>query len=87
MPATLQAEVQFDQQGHLIIPDELMRAIAVEQGATLLAKVENGCLILEKRETVRQRLRARFAAIPVDVSLAGQLIADRRREADREMSL
>lgn len=87
MAITLQAEVQFDQQGHLVIPAELIQAFAVDNDTSLIAKVENGRLILEKRESVRQRLRARFANIPAGISLADELIADRRREASQETGL
>ena len=80
MSINLQAEVQFDQQGRLTIPIELIQAIKFENETTLIAKVENGRLILEKRASVRQRLNARFANIPAKVSLADELIADRRRE-------
>lgn len=63
MSSLIQAEVQFDPQGHLVIPTEL---------------------ILEKRESIRQRLKARFANIPAEVSLADELIADRRCEASQD---
>ncbi|EIC28417.1 MULTISPECIES: hypothetical protein [Methylomicrobium] len=87
MAVILQTEVQFDAQGHLVIPIELKRAIAAENDASLIAKVEDGRLILEKRDNVRERLKARFAKIPADVSLADELIADRRREASRDGEL
>lgn len=87
MAVILQTEVQFDAQGHLVIPIELKRAIAAENDASLIANVEDGRLILEKRDNVRERLKARFAKIPADVSLADELIADRRREASRDGEL
>jgi hypothetical protein len=34
--------------------------------------------------TVKQRLKAKFADVPKDVSLADELIAERREEAGRE---
>lgn len=70
MPSALQAEVQFDPKGHLIIPLALMQAILVDNDKALIAKVENGRLIIEQRENVRQRLKARFATIPANISLA-----------------
>jgi len=84
MTITLQAEVQLDPQGHMVIPVELIQAIAVENDTSLIAKVENGRLILEKRGSVHQRLNARFANIPAGISLADELIADRRREASQD---
>jgi hypothetical protein len=41
---------------------------------------------VEKREAVLQRLRWRFAHIPSEVSLADELISERRDEARREDS-
>ncbi len=81
MPITLHAQVKLDQQGHLVIPDELIQALSVKNGSSLMAKVENGRLILENPDSIRQRLKARFANIPADISLADELIADRRSEA------
>ena len=81
MPITLHAQVKLDQQGPLVIPDELIQALSVKNGSSLMAKVENGRLILENRDSIRQRLKSRFANIPTDISLADELIADRRSEA------
>jgi hypothetical protein len=41
-------------------------------------------LVLEKREAVLKRLFQRFEQIPIDVSLADELIAERRSEGWRE---
>jgi len=86
MPITLHAQVEFDKQGHLVIPDELIQALSVKNGSSLIAKVENGRLILENRDSIRQRLKARFANIPADISLADELIAERRIEASQDMT-
>ena len=40
--------------------------------------------MLEKQETVKRRLKARFAHVSKDRSLADELIAERREEAIRE---
>jgi bifunctional DNA-binding transcriptional regulator/antitoxin component of YhaV-PrlF toxin-antitoxin module len=58
--------------------------MGLEPGDTLIARVENDGLVLEKRETILRRLRARFAHIPADVSLVDELIAERREEARRD---
>ena len=39
------------------------------------------CLTTEEREALLQRLRQRFAHIPAGVSLADELISERRNEA------
>jgi AbrB family looped-hinge helix DNA binding protein len=69
-------------QGRLVIPSEIRRALGISPGDVLLAVVEDDRLVLEKREAVLQRLRRRFAH--VEVSLADELIAERRSEARRE---
>jgi len=47
-------------------------------------KVKDGHLMLENREAVLERLRRRFAHIPAGVSLADELIFERRTEARRQ---
>jgi hypothetical protein len=37
--------------------------------------------MLEKPETIKHRLKARFAYLPIGKSLATQLLAERREEA------
>ena len=77
-------EIQIGPQGRLVIPAPFRRLLGVEPGDTLLARLEEGRLILEKPETVKRRLRARFAHLPANTSLAGELLAERREEARRE---
>ena len=81
-----QTEVQLDPQGRLVIPAQLRRSLGFESGDSLIARTEDGRLILEKAETIKQRLKSRFAHLPQTTSLAEELIADRREEAKRENS-
>ncbi|WP_225977444.1 hypothetical protein [Nostoc sp. CENA543] len=46
-----------------------------------MARQEDGRLILEKPENIRQRLKTRFAHIQKSISLTDELIAERRRNA------
>lgn len=82
-PAT-STKVPVGPQGRLVIPSDIRRKLGITPGDVLIAMVENGRLVLEKRETVLQRLRQRFAHIPPGVSLADELIAERRTESRRE---
>jgi hypothetical protein len=52
-------------------------------GDALVARVEDGRLIIEKAEAVKRRVRARFGKLK-GRSLAAELIAERRDEARRE---
>ncbi len=78
-----QTEVQLDLQGRLVIPGPLRRSLGFESGDSLIARMEDGRLILEKAETIKQRLKSRFDQLPPGTSLAEELIAERREEAKR----
>lgn len=78
------SKVAVGPQGRLVIPSEIRRKLGIAPGDVLVAFVEDQRLVLEKREVVLQRLRRRFAHIPAGVSLADELIAERRAESRRE---
>jgi len=71
-------------QGRVVIPAPLRRAMGVGAGDCLLAHLEDNRLVLEKAETIKRRLKARFANFGKGVSLADELLADRREESLRE---
>jgi bifunctional DNA-binding transcriptional regulator/antitoxin component of YhaV-PrlF toxin-antitoxin module len=77
-------QVQIGPQGRLVVPVELRRELGFTPGETLVARIEEGRLVLEKPANVLRRLRSRFAKVPAGVDLAGELIAERRQEAMRE---
>lgn len=79
------SEVHLGSQGRLVIPASLRRQLNFAEGDTLVARYEEGRLILEKQETIKQRLKARFSQLPEGISLADELIAQRREEAKREV--
>jgi AbrB family looped-hinge helix DNA binding protein len=81
---TSPTEVRLGPQGRLVIPAQLRRLLGFEPGDRLVARLEDGRLILEKREAIRRRLKDRFARLPAGKSLASELLAERRREAERE---
>jgi antitoxin PrlF len=82
--ASSQSELRVGEQGRIVIPVEIRRALSIDIGSTLVARVEKDKLILEKRDAVLQRLQSRFKKIPAGVSLADELIAERRAEAAHE---
>lgn len=79
-----QTEVQLGPQGRLVIPASLRRSLGFETGDSLIVRMEEGRLILEKTDTIKRRLKARFAHLPETNSLADELLAERRGEAKRE---
>jgi AbrB family looped-hinge helix DNA binding protein len=78
-------EVHLDREGQLVIPTALRQLLGFKEGDRLIAHEEAGRLILEKEETIKQRLKGRFAHISKDRNLADELIAERREAAREEM--
>jgi len=69
----------------VVIPVELRRELGIEPGETLMAHVESGRLVLERRGEILNRLRSELrAATQPGTSMVDELLAERRREARRE---
>lgn len=79
-----QTELSVGPQGRIVIPAALRKALGLVQGNTLIARIENDQLVLEKPDNLITRLKSRFASIPAKVQLADELIAQRRRDARKE---
>ena len=77
-------EIQIGPQGRLVVPAALRRELGLQPGERLLVRVKDGALILETRQAVERRLRARFRNVDPNISLADELIKERRAEAVRE---
>lgn len=71
--------------GRMVLPSSLRKRMQLEDGEELVARLEGEQLILERRETVERRLRARFAHIPAHVDLVTELLSERRDAAKREV--
>ncbi|MBM5818391.1 MAG: AbrB family transcriptional regulator [Cyanobacteria bacterium K_Offshore_surface_m2_239] len=56
----------------------------MSEGDTLVARQEEGRLVLDKPEASKQRLRARFARVPAEQQLVGERLVERRQEALKE---
>jgi AbrB family looped-hinge helix DNA binding protein len=82
MTATTFKEVRVHAQGRVVIPAELRQAMQLHEGEQLIARVEDGRLILERREDVRRRLMTLFP--PTSPSPVDELLAERRAETSRE---
>jgi len=77
-------EVSLGRQGRLVIPAPLRRSLGLEEGDRLVARQDADRLVLEKPEQIKQRLKARFAQVPLERRLVDELIAERREESRRE---
>ena len=79
----LHADLRIGPQGRIVIPARMRGALGIEPGDSLLARVANGRLVIEKPEAVEQRLHGYFQQFE-GRSLAAELIAERRDEERRE---
>jgi bifunctional DNA-binding transcriptional regulator/antitoxin component of YhaV-PrlF toxin-antitoxin module len=77
-------EVLIEGHGCVVIPAELCKATGGVPGERLIVYVEDGRLVLEQRDSVLARLRARFSQLPAGMSLSDELIQGRRAEAREE---
>ena len=81
--STVQTDVRLGAQGRLVVPAPIRKALGFRPGETLVARVEDEHLVIEKPEAVERRLHARFRQFE-GRSLAEELIAERREEARKE---
>ena len=77
-------KVRVGRQGRIVIPAPLREEMGLGLGEELLGRVEDGRLVLERREDVVRRLRSRFRKVPAERVLSEELISERREEAARE---
>jgi bifunctional DNA-binding transcriptional regulator/antitoxin component of YhaV-PrlF toxin-antitoxin module len=69
----------------VVIPADLRRHLGFELGEAVVARVEDGRLILERREQILRRLRDELrGSMPEGASAVDALIAERREQARPE---
>ena len=78
------ATLKLGPQGRLVIPANLRRILNLQTGSELVARADDGQLVLETLDNVRRRLRERYRNTQSG-SMAEELIAERRQEAQREL--
>ncbi|MDQ6968751.1 MAG: AbrB/MazE/SpoVT family DNA-binding domain-containing protein [Mariprofundaceae bacterium] len=78
------SEVQLGAQGRLVIPAALRKALNLSRGDHLVARKVGDSLVLERREAIESRLWDMFKAIPQEVSMVDELVAERRAVAQAE---
>lgn len=81
-----EARARLNENGRLVIPASFRKALEIKPGDEVILRLEEGEL---RMTTLRQRIaRAQRNArkyIPAGVSLADELIAERREAAKREL--
>lgn len=82
----MQIELQISNHGKIEIPNQLRKLLGFSPGEKLIAKDNNGQLIIEKASIIKKRLKSKFLKIPAEIDLAQELISDRKHEAIDEMT-
>lgn len=71
--------------GRIVLPAEYRRALGVIIGDDVILRLEDGAVrIYTLREAIRHAQELVRKYVPADRSLADELIAERRAEAERE---
>lgn len=71
--------------GRLDLPDEYRQALGLEPGDEVVLKLEDGSIrLLSPRAAIERVQRVVRSYVPEGRSLVDELIAERRREAERE---
>ncbi len=79
------AKARLNDNGRIVIPAAIRKQMGIAPGDTLLMDVEDGVLRIESYPARIARIQREIAQfIPPGVSLADELIAERREEARRE---
>jgi AbrB family looped-hinge helix DNA binding protein len=76
--------VNVGPQRRIVIPARIRRELGLDGGTPLAVRTDGGRLILEPREEVLRRARARYARVAGKGRLSDELIRERRREVSRE---
>lgn len=80
-----QAHLTVAPNGRLVIPASMRAEIGLQRGGKVLARIDNGAVVLEPIELAVRRARALVRRyVPEGVSLADELIGERHDAADHE---
>jgi AbrB family looped-hinge helix DNA binding protein len=73
-------------EGRLVVPASVRKALGWKPGESVSFRVEQDGVMLTSRESARAKLKRMFQdAVPPGVSLADELIAERRAEFLKEL--
>jgi AbrB family looped-hinge helix DNA binding protein len=83
--STPSVKVRLGPEGRVVIPAPMREALGLKEGDVLFARLEGGEIKLLTPNAAMSRAQAIVRSfVPEGVSLADELIAERRREAERE---
>ena len=79
------ASVKIGPQGRIVLPAAVRHELGLKEGDELLLLLEEGHIELLTRDQLWAKIQEPWLkAVPRDVSLADELISERRAEAKRE---
>lgn len=82
---TLDDRVTLNENGRIVIPAAIRKALQIKTGDELLLHVEDGELrVTTRMQSIRRAQELVRQYVPEGISLADELIAERRTEAKRE---
>ncbi|CAK0758843.1 AbrB/MazE/SpoVT family DNA-binding domain-containing protein [Azospirillaceae bacterium] len=83
--AMSQSHITMAENGRLIIPAGMRAEIGLPEGGKMVARVENGTVILEPFEDAVRRARDLVRRyVPQGISLTDELVAERHAATERE---
>lgn len=81
----MKATSRINENGRVVIPAELRKALDIKAGDELVFRIEDDELrVTSLRQAIRRAQRLVRKYVPEGVSLSDELIRDRRAEAERE---
>jgi AbrB family looped-hinge helix DNA binding protein len=84
--ATANVKARVNEQGRIVIPAEIRRKMELKPGETVLLDFEDGVLRIESHRARIRRIQEEFKKYARPGVLASdELVAERRKEARREM--
>jgi len=77
-------QTKMSEGGRVVVPIEIRKALGLQEGDAVLWELVDGeARLTTRRERIRRAQALVRKYVPAAVSLADELIADRRREAER----
>lgn len=81
----IQVKTTMGHGGRVVIPSAMRRRLNLKAGEAINVSLESDGIVITTPAMALRRLQKRFSeVVPSGVSLADELIAERRREAENE---
>lgn len=81
----MQVHLTMAENGRVLIPAEIRAALGLKAGGRIVARIDDGALVIEPLESAIRRVQAQMKAYAKPgESLVEELIADRRRDAGHD---